>query len=145
MLSSYDFPMCFEFNKRERNISQFDANMEQILISFSHQLYNIGLDAWQTTSQNIRIFHLICELARFGVEVHVSSAAVTWLATQSASWFHRWNGNSPSLKVTHGSVQPAQGGSFVLQERCVDICLLVVGLTVWQLWVSRCKETFTGK
>ena len=84
-------------------------------------------------------------LARFGVEVHVSSATVTWLATQSASWFHRWNGNSPSLKVMQGSVQPAQGGSFVLQERYVDIWLLVVGLTVWQVWVSRCKETFTGK
>ena len=84
-------------------------------------------------------------LARFGVEVHVSSAAVIWLATQSASWFHRLNGNSPSLKVMQGSVQPAQGGSFVLQERFVDIWLLVVGLTVWQVWVSRCKETFTGK
>ena len=38
-----------------------------------------------------------------------------------------------------------KGGSFVLQERYVDIWLLVVGLTVWQVWVSRCKETFTGK
>ena len=53
--------------------------------------------------------------------------------------------HSPSLKVMHGSVQPAQGGSFVLQERYVDIWILVVGLTVWQVWVSRCKETFTGK
>ena len=76
---------------------------------------------------------------------HVSGATVTWLATQSASWFHRWNGNSPSLKLMQGSVQPAQGCSFVLQERYVDIWLLVVGLTVWQVCVSRCKETFTGK
>ena len=76
---------------------------------------------------------------------HVSSAAVTWLATESASWFQGWNGNSPSLKVMQGSVQPVQGGSFVLQERYVDIWLLVVGLTVWQVWVSKCKETFTGK
>ena len=27
----------------------------------------------------------------------------------------------------------------------MDIWLLVVGLTVWQVWVSRCKETFSGK
>ena len=39
----------------------------------------------------------------------------------------------------------AQGGSFHIQERYVDIWLLVVGLTAWQVWVSKCKETFSGK
>ena len=48
--------------------------------------------------------------------------------------------------VKQGSVQPAtQGGLFFLQERYVDIWVLVVGLTVWQVWVSRCKETLAGK
>ena len=27
----------------------------------------------------------------------------------------------------------------------MDSWLLVVGLIVWQVWVSRCKETFSGK
>ena len=27
----------------------------------------------------------------------------------------------------------------------VDVWFLVVGLTVWQVWVSRCKELFTEK
>ena len=75
-----------------------------------------------TTAQEIWLRSLRI-LARFGVEVHVSSATVTWLATQSASWFHRWNGNSPSLKLMQGSVQPAQGCSFVLQERYVDMVI----------------------
>ena len=53
---------------------------------------------------------------------------------------------SPSLKVMHGTVQPsAQGGSFHIHERYVDIWLLLVSFTVWQVWVSRCKETFSGK
>ena len=36
-----------------------------------------------------------------------------------------------------------QGGSFYIQERYMDILLLVAGLTGWQVWVSRCKESFT--
>ena len=39
----------------------------------------------------------------------------------------------------------AQGGSFHIHERYMDIWLLVVGLTAWQVWVSKCKETFSGK
>ena len=77
------------------------------------------------------------------VEVQVSSAVVVWLATKSAAWFHGWNGNSPSLKVVNGTFQhAAQGDSFYIQERYVDVWFLVVGLTVWQVWVSRCKESF---
>ena len=56
-------------------------------------------------------------LTRCGADVHVSSAIVTWLATESAAWFQGWNGNSP-LKVMQGIVQPlAQGGAFDLHER----------------------------
>ena len=85
-------------------------------------------------------------LARGGVEVQVSSAAVVWLTTESVAWFPRWNGNSPSLKVVNGIIQPAtQGDSFYIQERYVDVWFLMVGLTVWQVWVSKCKEAFTGK
>ena len=76
---------------------------------------------------------------------YVFSHCFHQLTIESASWFQGWNGNSPSLKVMQGSVQPTQGDSFILQERYVDIWLLVVGLTVWQVWVSRCKETFIGK
>ena len=85
-------------------------------------------------------------MARCGVDVHVSSVTIIWSATKLVVWFHGCNGNSHSLKVVHGTVQPStQGGSFYIHERYVDIWLLVVGLTVWQVWVSRCKETFTGK
>ena len=60
--------------------------------------------------------------------------------------FTGWNQNGPSLKVVHGIVQPSpQGDSFYIQERYVDIWFLVAGLTIWQVWVSRCKESFTGK
>ena len=44
-----------------------------------------------------------------------------------------------------GTVQPAHGGSFFLHECVMDIWLLVVGFTIWQVWVSRCQETFAGK
>ena len=38
------------------------------------------------------------------------------------AWFHGWNGNSPSLKVVYGIIQPStQGGSFHTQEWYVDI------------------------
>ena len=85
-------------------------------------------------------------LARCGVEVQVSSAEVVWLATESATWFHEWNENSPSLKVVNGTLQPtAQGDSFYIQERYIDVWFLVVDCTVWQEWVSRCKKLFTGK
>ena len=98
------------------------------------------LRAQEVWARSIRI------LARCGVDVHVSSVTTIWLATESTAWFHGWNGNSPSLKVVHGIVQPStQGGSFYIHERYVDIWLLVAGLIVWQVWVSRCKETFTGK
>ena len=84
-------------------------------------------------------------LGSMRAEVHVSSAVVTQLATESAAWFQGWNGNSP-LKVMQGIVQPlAEGGSFHIQQRYVDIQLLVVGLTAWQVWVSNCKEAFSGK
>ena len=76
----------------------------------------------------------------------VSIATIVWLATESATWFHGWNGNSRSLKVVHGTVQPsAQGGSFYIHERYVAIWFLVVGLIVWQVWVSKCKESFRNK
>ena len=73
-------------------------------------------------------------LARWGVEVQVSSATVVSLATELATWFHGWNGNRPSLKVVNGTTQPAtQGDSFYIQEWYVDVWFLVV----WQVWVSR--------
>ena len=80
-------------------------------------------------------------MARYGVEVQVSSAVVVWLSTKSTAWFHGWNGNNPSLMVVNGTVQPAaQGDPFYIHEWYVDVWFLVVGLTVWQVWVSRCKE-----
>ena len=85
-------------------------------------------------------------MARCGADVHVSSASVTWLATESVAWCQGWNGNNPSLKVIQGIVQPsAQGDSFHIQERYVHIWLLVVGLTTWRVWVSKCNETFSCK
>ena len=39
-----------------------------------------------------------------------------------------------------------QESSFYIHERYVNFWLLVgLGLTVWQVWVFRCKETFSGK
>ena len=45
-------------------------------------------------------------LVRCKVEVQVSSVTVIWLATESNALFHGLNGNSPSLKVVNGIVQP---------------------------------------
>ena len=49
--------------------------------------------AQEVWTRSIRI------VAQCRVDVHVSSTLVIWLATESAMWFHGWNGNSPHVKV----------------------------------------------
>ena len=65
------------------------------------------LRAQEVWTRSIRI------LARCGINVQVSSATTIWLATESAVWFHAWNGNG-SLNVVHGTIQPSTHGGFIL-------------------------------
>ena len=71
-------------------------------------------------------------LARCRVEVQVSRVTVVWLVTKSVAWFHGWNGNSRAYYTTFISKR------FILH-------IGRVSLTVWQVRISRCNESFTGK
>ena len=109
------------------------------LEDITHYLWSF-LRAQEVWMRSLRI------LTRCGVEVRVSSAVVVWLATESVALFHGWNGNNPSLKVMNGTIQPAaQGDSFYIQERYVNVWFLMVGLTVGKCGYLGARRCLLGR
>ena len=66
-------------------------------------------------------------MARCRVDVHVSSATAFGLATESVVWFHRWNGNSPSLKGGAWNYKTFNTRRFILHKGTVRGHLVISG------------------
>ena len=76
--------------------------------------------ACNTSLEDIAHFQWSCLQAQEVWTRSSRSATFVWLPTESAAWFHGWNGNSP-LNLVHGTLQPSTlGGSFYIQEQYED-------------------------